>query len=93
MHITAWGTSNAFDIDEDREKRLLVHKKEIFKIESFLNEKGCSVLPLKIYFNDRGKCKVLIGLCKGKKNYDKRNDLKEKQVKRDISRALKENNR
>lgn len=86
MHISGYRASNNFDIDEDREKVLLAHKKEIIKYRDKIKEIGYTLLPLKVYFKD-GKCKVLVGLCKGKKLYDKRESLKEKQVKRDIERA------
>ena len=88
MHITKWDTANLFDIDEDRERTLLVHKKEILKLTQKLNEDGITLIPLKIYFKN-GKCKCLLGVCKGKHNYDKRESLKEKQIKRDIERSLK----
>lgn len=93
MHISRWGTANLFDVDEIRERQLLAHKREISKLANKLSIQGITLVPLKVYFNERGICKVLIGVCKGKHNYDKRESLKEKQVKRDINRALKENNR
>lgn len=89
MHISRWHTSNLFDIDEDREKVLLAHKKEIKKLEEQVKLKGITLIPLKVYFKGN-KCKVLIGICRGKHNYDKREVLKDKQVKRDIDRAFKE---
>ena len=89
MHITPWITSNSYDIDVDREVQLLAHKKEIIKLENKLKTDGYTLIPLKIYFNDKGKCKMLIGICKGKHTYDKRNALKEKQIKRDIERSFK----
>ena len=82
--------SNAFDVDEDRERVLLAHKQEIRKLESKVSQDGITLVPLKVYFaEDTGRCKVLVGICKGKKNYDKRDSLKSAQVKRDISRAIK----
>jgi SsrA-binding protein len=92
MHITKWGTSNNYDVDEDRERQLLAHRKEINKLASKAAEDGVSLIPLKVYFKD-GKCKVLVGVCRGKKNYDKRSSLKEKKVKRDINRAFKDYNK
>ena len=89
MHISRWHTSNLFDIDEDRERVLLAHKKEIRKLEEQVKLKGITLIPLKVYFKGN-KCKVLIGICRGKHNYDKREVLKDKQVKRDIDRAFKE---
>lgn len=93
MHISKWGTSNNYDVDENREKQLLAHKKEIYNIESKVVEQGVTVIPLKVYFTKRGHCKVLVGICKGKHNYDKRQALKDKQTKRDINRILKQSNR
>ena len=92
MHITKWGTANNFDVDEDRERVLLAHKKEIIKLGDSVQQIGYSIVPLKVYFSN-GKCKVLVGLCRGKHNYDKREALKSRQIKRDIDRALKESGR
>lgn len=92
MHISQWDTANSYDVDEDRERVLLAHKKEIIKLGDVVQQDGVSLIPLKVYFVN-GKCKVLLGVCKGKHNYDKRETLKNRQVKRDIDRALKESNR
>lgn len=89
MHITAWGTANKFDVDENRNRKLLLHKKEIKDLEKKIQRDGYTLVPLKVYFDDRGKCKVLLGLCKGKHSYDKRNSEKEKQTQRDIDRVLR----
>jgi SsrA-binding protein len=88
MFISKYETANAYDVDERRERQLLAHKKEIRKIAGQVAEKGVTIVPLKIYFV-KSKCKVLIGIGRGKHNYDKRNDLKNKQVKRDIEREMK----
>lgn len=87
MHISPWGTANKFDIDEDRERRLLVHKRQILKLEQSVKISGVTLIPLSVYFNDRGKCKISVGVCRGKHNYDKRQSLKERQIKLDIARA------
>ena len=89
MNITAWGTANKFDVDEKRERKLLLHKSEIREFSQKVQRDGYTIIPLKVYFS-KGKCKVQIGLCKGKHNYDKRQCEKEKQTKRDISRAMKQ---
>ena len=89
MHISRWNTSNMFDVDENRERQLLAHKREILKLKQRVQEKGVTLIPLKVYFTSRGKCKVEIGVCRGKHNYDKRQDLKDKQIKRDIEREMK----
>ena len=88
MHVTKWDSSNIFDVDENRVRTLLAHKKEIRYFEEQAQQKGVTIIPLKIYFV-RGKAKVLIGLCRGKHNYDKRESLKNKQIDKDIARALK----
>jgi SsrA-binding protein len=89
MHITAWETANKFDVDEDRERRLLATKKQIRDFNTKVQRDGYTLIPLKVFFNDNGKCKMEIGLCLGKHNYDKRATLKNEQVKRDIARAVK----
>lgn len=92
MHISKWETANMFDIDENRERVLLAHKREIIKLFEKVKLDGISLIPLKIYFKD-DKVKVLLGVCRGKHNFDKRNTLKERQVDRDIRRAFKERSR
>ena len=92
MHISQWDTANSYDVDEDRERVLLAHRKEIIKLGDVVQQDGVSLIPLKVYFVN-GKCKVLLGVCRGKHNYDKRETLKNRQIKRDINRALKESNR
>lgn len=89
MHITPWRTSNAFDVDEHRIRRLLAHRREISDFEKKVQRDGYTLVPLKLYINDNGKCKILIALAKGKHDYDKRQVNKERQAKRDIERALK----
>lgn len=94
MNIKNWGTSNAFDLPEEgRERELLVNKKELVKLLEKIKEKGYTLVPISIYFNERSLVKVDMGICKGKHNYDKRADLKTKQVKRDIDRELRERNK
>lgn len=89
MHITPWETSNRYDVSEVRERRLLAHKAEIRKLSRAVQRDGYTLVPLKVYFSDNGKCKVLVGLCKGKKNYDKREAQKERDIKRSINEKLK----
>lgn len=83
MHIKAYDKSNAFDVNENRDRVLLAHKSEVYDWYTKVNKEGYTLMPLKVYFKDN-KVKVLVGLCKGKKLYDKRQSLKEKQIKRDI---------
>ena len=77
------------DSETKRTRKLLLHKSEILKLERQLMEKGYSIVPTKVYMSD-GKAKVEIGLAKGKKLYDKRAVLKEKAIRRDIDRAIKD---
>lgn len=88
MHIAKWDTSNTFDVDEKRERVLLAHKKEILRLEDTIKTKGFTLVPLRVYFSN-GRVKAIVGVCQGKHNYDKRQTIKDKQVKRDINRALK----
>jgi len=88
MHISKFEQGNIFNHDETRSRKLLLNKKEIIKISRKTKEDSLSIVPLKVYL-DRGLCKIEIALAKGKKNYDKRQTLKEKDSKRRIEKALK----
>lgn len=88
MHISVYEKGNIFNHKEDRERKLLLHKKEIIKLASKVKLEGLTIIPLEVYIN-KGLCKVKIGLCKGKKLYDKRNDIKERTVKRDLEKNYK----
>ncbi len=88
MHISAYEKGNIFNHDETRTRKLLLHKKEILKFRDKIKLEGYTLVPLKIYLKD-GKAKVLIGLAKGKKIYDKREDIKKRDVERDIRARLK----
>lgn len=81
MYIGKYEEGNIFNHDERRERRLLLHKKEILKIDNEVTTKRYTLIPLKIYFV-RGKAKVELGVCQGKKLYDKRESIKEKDIKR-----------
>lgn len=81
MYIAKYEEGNIFNHDERRERRLLLHKKEIIKIKKEIDVEGFTIIPLKIYFN-KNKVKLLIGIAKGKKLYDKRASIKEKDLKR-----------
>ena len=76
-------------VDPARSRQLLMHKKEQLKLVGKLKEKGITLVPLKLYFNERGYAKLQIGLARGKKEYDKRQDQKERDVKRDLQRQYK----
>jgi len=89
MHITPWETANRFDVDADRDKKLLAHKDEIAKLYGKVRLDGLTLIPLRVYFNKKGKCKVSVGVCKGKKLYDKRESAKEAVAQREIERDFK----
>lgn len=72
-----------------RERRLLLHKREIRKLHAKLTQQGLTLIPLEVHFNDRGRVKVMLAVCKGKKLHDKRTDLKRKEHQRDMDRAMK----
>ena len=87
MNINPYEKGNIFNVDSTRTRKLLLHKKEIRKIAESLKLQGYTLIPLQVYFKD-SRVKVEIGLCKGKKLYDKREDLKKKDMKRDADRNI-----
>ena len=88
MHIAPYDQGNIFNHEPRRLRKLLLHKKEIRKLEKSIQEQGLTIVPTKLYFNT-SKAKLEIALVKGKKLFDKRNDLKEKAMQRDIDKAMK----
>lgn len=88
MFIKNYKEASIFNKEETRKRKLLLHKKEIIKLKEKKEKEGYTLIPLKVYFN-KNKVKVLLGLCKGKKTYDKREVLKEKEIKRKIEREIK----
>lgn len=87
-HISAYDKGNIFNHEETRTRKLLLHKKEILKLMNNANLDGYTLIPLKIYFV-KGRAKVLLGVCKGKKNYDKKETLKERDIQREIAQNTK----
>ena len=87
-HISIYEEGNIFNHNETRTRKLLMHKKEILKLKDKVNMEGYTLIPLKIYFV-KSKAKVLIGLAKGKKNYDKRESIKERDTLREMQRNYK----
>ena len=87
-HISNYEKGNIFNHDENRTRKLLMHKKEIKKLNNKIVLSGYTLIPLKVYFV-KGRAKVLLGLGKGKKNYDKRESIKERDIKREVSKNLK----
>ena len=92
MHISPYEQGNIFNVDPLRERKLLLHKEEIRRLDGLVSRDGYTLIPLSLYLKD-GKVKVALGVCKGKKNYDKRDAMIEKAQKRDIDRAMKERSR
>lgn len=87
-HISKFDKAMDYDIAERRPRRLLAHKQEIRSFERKLIDNGITLIPLKMYMTE-GKVKVLVGLCKGKHNYDKRQSIKERDIKRELKGALR----
>lgn len=88
MHISPYEMGNIFNKDPLRSRRLLLHKSEINRLIGLTQQEGYTLIPLRVYFK-RQLVKVSIGLCRGKKNYDKRQDIAQRDAKRDMERAIK----
>lgn len=91
MHISAYEQGNIFNKDPVRERRLLLHKREIMRFLGLTKQQGLTLIPLSLYFKG-SRVKVQVGLCRGKKLYDKREDAARRDMKREAERALKEHN-
>ena len=91
MHVSPYEKGNIFNRDPVRTRRLLMHKREIRKLGDRVAQDGVALVPLSLYFKD-SRVKVELGLCKGKKLYDKRDSDAERNAKRDMDRAMKERN-
>jgi SsrA-binding protein len=89
MHISPYSHTSQRDLDPRRDRKLLLNKHEIRRLAGKVKEKGLTLVPLKLYFNDRGILKVELGLAKGKKSYDKRRAIAERDAERDMRRALR----
>lgn len=87
-HIAHYEKGNIFNHEETRTRKLLLHKKEILKLNNKVTIEGYTLIPIKIYFKN-GLAKVLLGVCKGKKNYDKKESLKEKDIARELQKEIK----
>ena len=90
MHISHYEEGNIFNHEEKRTRKLLLHKKEILKLNDKIKISGYTLVPIKLYFI-KNNAKILIGLAKGKKNYDKRQSIKQKDIDRDIQKRFKGN--
>ena len=88
LHISEYSFSSIFNHNPDRPKKLLLHKEEIKRLDRKVQEKGFTLIPLDFYLKN-GRVKVKLGVCKGKKQFDKRADIKERDVKRDLQREFR----
>lgn len=93
LRIEPYRNGGAFNHEESRTRKLLLHKKEIGKLAVKIREKRLTLVPLKIYFNQRGRVKILLGLGRGKKTLDRRQDEKKAQAQKDMAQAIKQFNR
>ena len=89
-HISHYAQASYLNVDPDRHRKLLLHKQQIQRINGKLTQKGLTLIPLKIYFNDRGFVKIELGLCKGKKLYDKRETVKRRETDKLLRRVIKD---
>ena len=90
FHISPYKYDSVFAPDPERKRKLLLNRREIKKIRSQMEEKGMTLIPVEIYINDKGLAKIKIALAKGKRQYDKREDIKKKDVMRDMQRSMKQ---
>lgn len=93
VHIHPYSNGGVWNVDPDRKRRLLLHRKQINYLDSQLRQKGLALVPLDIYFNEQNRVKLTVALVRGKKLYDKRADMAKRDANRDIARALKERSR
>ncbi len=92
MHISPYEQGNIFNADPDRKRKLLMHRREIDKLFGTLKTQGYTLIPLSAYFK-KGKMKIQVGLCKGKKNYDKRESIARRDAERETQRAMRDRGR
>lgn len=90
LHISSYSHTSQAGLDPRRDRKLLLHKQEIRRLIGKVREKGLTLVPLKLYFNNRGVAKIELALAKGKKTYDKRRDIAKRDANRDLRRELKE---
>ncbi len=90
MHVSPYEQGNIFNKDPMRPRRLLMHKREINRLYALVKQDGYALIPLSVYFNEASRVKVELGLCKGKKLYDKRAAAAERDAKREIDRGMKQ---
>jgi SsrA-binding protein len=91
LHISPYSHTSDSALDPRRDRKLLLNKREIKRLVGKVQEKGLTLVALKIFFNDRGLAKVELALARGKRQYDKRRDIAEREAKREVERAMKRN--
>ncbi len=87
-HVAPWSGGNRYNHEPRRDRKLLLHRTQIDQLAGKTRAKGLTLVPLTLYFNDRGRAKVEIGLARGKKSYDRRRDIAERDARRDLDREL-----
>ena len=92
-HINPYRMGNRFNHEPTRTRKLLMHEREIRRLIGKIREKGLTLIPLRLYFNDAGRVKVELGLARGKRSYDKRREIAERDAKREMRRAVKDKER
>ncbi len=93
VHIPRYLNGTYNNVDPDRTRKLLLHRREISRLDAALREKGLAIVPLQMYFDERGRVKVEVAIARGKKLFDKRASMAARDAKRDMERALKERSR
>ena len=89
FHISPWEKASYFNHDAERPRRLLLHRHEIRRLKAKVDEQGMTLIPLEIYINDAGRCKLKLALAKGKRSFDKRDTLQKKDLEREREREAK----
>ncbi len=89
MHISPYEQGNRFNVDSKRPRKLLLHKREIRKLIGYTSQDGLTLVPLRVYLNDRGLAKLELAVARGKKNYDKRDDMAKKDADRKMQQMMK----
>ena len=92
MHVSPYEQGNIHNVDPLRPRKLLLHRKELNKLRASVQQEGLTLIPLSLYFKE-GKVKMQLGLCRGKKNYDKRSDIAKKDAQREMERAFRDRQR
>jgi SsrA-binding protein len=88
-HISAYSNASYNNHEPERERKLLLHKRELLKLDKKVKTRGLSVIPLRMYFNKKGKVKIEIAIAKGKRVYEKKQKIKDRDIKREVDRELK----